>query len=84
MIESGAIPVMRLTEVFRQAARSRIISNAHRINKGAMPDLRRPEGESDFYFVPADDPETAVSKILDLVRTRIPFDLPFCNQVWSH
>ena len=72
VIASGAVPVVRLTEVFRQAARSRIIVNAHRINQGSVPDLARPEGESDFYFVPADDPETAVPLILELVRTRIP------------
>jgi exodeoxyribonuclease V alpha subunit len=72
MIESGAIPVARLTEVFRQAAHSQIIMNAHRINEGAIPDLRKPEGESDFYFVPADDPETAVARILELVCSRIP------------
>jgi exodeoxyribonuclease V alpha subunit len=64
--------VVRLTEVFRQAAASRIIINAHRINQGAMPDLSGPAGESDFYFVPAEDPETAVQPILELVRTRIP------------
>ena len=72
MIESGTIPVVRLTEVFRQAAQSQIIINAHRINEGAIPDLRKPEGESDFYFVPADDPETAIPRILELVRSRIP------------
>ena len=72
IIESGAIPVVRLTEVFRQAAQSQIIVNAHRINEGTLPDLRKPAGESDFYFVPADEPETAVSRILELVRTRIP------------
>jgi exodeoxyribonuclease V alpha subunit len=72
MITSGAIPVVKLTEVFRQAAASQIIVNAHRINQGIIPDLRRPDGESDFYFVPADDPETAVGRIIELVRTRIP------------
>jgi exodeoxyribonuclease V alpha subunit len=72
IIGSGAVPVVRLTEVFRQAAASRIIINAHRINQGAMPDLRAPAGESDFYFVPAEDPETAVQRILELVKTRIP------------
>ena len=72
VIASAAVPVARLTEVFRQAARSRIIVNAHRVNEGAVPDLRRPEGESDFYFVPAPDPETAVARVLELVRTRIP------------
>ena len=58
MIESGAVPVVRLTEVFRQAAKSQIIVNAHRINEGVFPDLRRPESQTDFYFVEADDPET--------------------------
>ena len=72
VIASGAIPVVRLTEVFRQAAMSRIIVNAHRINEGITPDLDKPGGESDFYFVPADDPETAVLRIVELVRTRIP------------
>ena len=72
MITSGAVPVVRLTEVFRQAAQSRIITNAHRINQGSIPDLGKPEGDSDFYFVQADDPETAVSRIIELVKTRIP------------
>ena len=72
MIASGAVPVVRLTEVFRQAAKSRIIVNSHRINQGQMPDLNRPEEESDFYYVAADDPETAVARIVDLVKTRIP------------
>jgi exodeoxyribonuclease V alpha subunit len=72
MIESGAIPVVRLTEVFRQAAESRIIVNAHRINQGVIPDLRKPDAESDFYFIEAEDPETAVSRIIELVKTRIP------------
>ena len=58
IIGSGAAPVVRLTEVFRQAAASRIIINAHRINQGLMPDLSAPAGNSDFYFVPAEDPET--------------------------
>jgi exodeoxyribonuclease V alpha subunit len=72
IIGSGVVPVVRLTEVFRQAAASRIIINAHRINQGAMPGLSAPAGESDFYFVPAEDPETAVQRILELVKTRIP------------
>ena len=72
IIASGAVPVARLTEVFRQAARSRIVTAAHGINRGAIPDLSRPEGESDFYFVQAEDPETAVSRIVELVKTRIP------------
>jgi exodeoxyribonuclease V alpha subunit len=72
IIGSGAVPVARLSEVFRQAAQSRIITSAHRINQGAMPDLAKPDGNSDFYFVPAADPETAVLRIIDLVKTRIP------------
>src|SRR4030088_126478 len=72
MVTSGAVPVVRLTEVFRQAAQSRIVTSAHRINQGSIPDLGRPEGNSDFYFVQADDPETAVPRIIELVKTRIP------------
>jgi AAA domain/ATP-dependent RecD-like DNA helicase SH3 domain len=72
IIGSGAVPVVRLTEVFRQAAASRIIINAHRINQGLMPHLSAPAGDSDFYFVPAEDPETAVQRILELVKTRLP------------
>ncbi len=72
IISSGAVPVVRLTEVFRQAAQSRIITTAHRINQGSMPDLSPPGAESDFYFVQADDPETAVGRIIELAKTRIP------------
>jgi exodeoxyribonuclease V alpha subunit len=72
IIASGSVPVVRLTEVFRQAAQSRIITSAHRINQGIIPDLARPEGDSDFFFVPADDPEAAVERIVELVKTRIP------------
>ena len=72
IIGSNAIPVVRLTEVFRQAAQSKIITSAHRINQGQIPDLTKPDGESDFYFVPAEDPEQAVARILDLVKNRIP------------
>jgi len=72
VIDSHAIPVVRLTEVFRQAAQSKIITSAHRINQGKMPDLAKPSGDSDFYFVPADDPEQAILRIVDMVRNRIP------------
>ena len=56
----------------RQAARSRIVTTAHGINRGAIPDLSRPERDSDFYFLPAEDPETAAARIVKLVKTRIP------------
>ncbi|MEB3331737.1 MAG: AAA family ATPase, partial [Synechococcaceae cyanobacterium] len=73
-IASAAIPVARLSEVFRQAAASRIITAAHAINAGTLPDLRSPpEGESsDFYFLPAETPEQAVALILKVVGERIP------------
>ena len=72
IIGSGAIQVVRLTDVFRQAATSRIVASAHRINAGQMPEFKAGDGESDFYFVPAEDPEQAVERILTLVRERIP------------
>ncbi len=72
IIGSSVVPVVRLTEVFRQAAESRIITNAHRINQGKSPDLSTPDGETDFYFVPAEDPEQAVARIITLVQSRIP------------
>ena len=71
VIASGAVPVVRLTEVFRQAARSRIVTGAHRINRGQMPELEAVDG-SDFYFVPADEPDDAARKLLAVVTERIP------------
>ncbi|HEX2555116.1 MAG TPA: ATP-dependent RecD-like DNA helicase [Microvirga sp.] len=71
VIGSGAVPVVRLTEVFRQAAASRIVASAHRINRGEVPDLE-PVADSDFYFVEADDAEEGVHKLVTLVRERIP------------
>jgi exodeoxyribonuclease V alpha subunit len=71
IIASGAVPVVRLTEVFRQAAESRIIVNAHRINRGLMPEWIQ-DPMSDFHFVECADPEDGVAKILHIVRERIP------------
>jgi exodeoxyribonuclease V alpha subunit len=71
IIASSAVPVVRLTEVFRQAAESRIIVNAHRINQGLMPDLARVES-GDFHFIAATDAEEGVRKMLAIVRERIP------------
>jgi exodeoxyribonuclease V alpha subunit len=70
VIASGAMPVVRLTEVFRQAAESRIIVNAHRINQGLMPSLTPIEG-GDFYFVDAADAEEGIQKLLAIVQERI-------------
>jgi exodeoxyribonuclease V alpha subunit len=74
LINSSALPVARLTEVFRQAASSRIITTAHAINAGTIPDLRPPPAEAttDFYFLPAETPEQAVALILKVVGERIP------------
>ena len=73
IIESGAVPVVRLTEVFRQAAESRIIVNAHRINRGEMPELdSRPDEPSDFYFVEVETPDECAARVVQLVSERIP------------
>ena len=72
-ISSGAIPVVELVEVFRQAASSDIVCNAHLINKGEMPALESsPSRLSDFYFIRQNDPEQVADIIVDLVRSHIP------------
>lgn len=73
LIESEVIPTLRLTEIFRQAASSQIIVNAHKINKGYIPKLKSEPGElSDFYFVEANTPELIHEKLLQIVTERIP------------
>jgi exodeoxyribonuclease V alpha subunit len=72
LIASGAVAVVRLTEVFRQAAGSQIITNAHRIRRGQMPDLRRADPSSDFHFIERDDPEKIAATLTKLVQKRIP------------
>ena len=71
VIASGAVPVVRLTEVFRQAAQSRIVTNAHRINQAQMPEPGADPG-SDFHLVRCTDPEDGVAKLLEIVAKRIP------------
>lgn len=71
LIASGAVPCVRLTEIFRQAADSRIILSAHDINAGTVPDLR-PHREGDFFFLDHPDPEDIRHVIVDLVKTRLP------------
>jgi exodeoxyribonuclease V alpha subunit len=72
-IESGAVPVARLTEIFRQAAQSQIITNAHKVNSGRIPNLDVAKGsDTDFYFVEAHDPEDGVAKIIEIVKNRLP------------
>jgi len=72
-INSQKIPTVKLTEIFRQAATSRIITNAHRINQGYMPPLEcELEEMSDFYFLQSDTTEEIQSKLLKVVSERIP------------
>ena len=72
IIASGRVPVVRLKEVFRQAAQSRIVTTAHQINRGRIPDLGPVEGPTDFYFWPSAEPEQAVPLIIHLVSRLIP------------
>ena len=73
VIASGVVPVVELLEVFRQAAESDIICNAHLINKGELPELHQSAGQkTDFYFFRQDDAEAAADLVVDLVRERIP------------
>jgi len=72
LIESGVVPVVRLIEVFRQAAHSRIITTAHLINEGFMPETPAKEAGSDFYFVERSEPEQIATTLLGMVKQRIP------------
>jgi exodeoxyribonuclease V alpha subunit len=72
IIESGAAPVLRLTEVFRQAAHSQIVTTAHRIRDGKMPDYQTEDRASDFYFVARQEPEEIGEFLVELVAQRIP------------
>jgi|APSaa5957512622_1039677.scaffolds.fasta_scaffold25517_1 exodeoxyribonuclease V alpha subunit len=70
MIASEQIPITRLTTIFRQAADSQIITNAHRINQGQMPFFAKDEGQ--FYLFPAEDAVAAADWVVDVVTERIP------------
>jgi len=72
-ITSGRFPVVRLTEIFRQARQSRIVISAHLVREGKFPRLRTDqEGLSDFYFIEKEGPEEVLQVILKLCRDRIP------------
>lgn len=71
LISSEQIGVTRLTEIFRQAKGSKIITNAHRINHGEFPEINTPE-KSDFHFISAETPEAIGQVILELVSKEIP------------
>ncbi|MDO8784867.1 MAG: AAA family ATPase, partial [Syntrophales bacterium] len=73
IIDSGTVPVVELTEIFRQARESSIIVNAHKINEGTIPYLKSsPEKLQDFYFIEEEEPEKVLAMIITLVRERIP------------
>jgi exodeoxyribonuclease V alpha subunit len=76
VIRSDVAGVVRLTEIFRQAAASQIVVGAHQVNQGQMPELAPPPGadptRSDFYFVGRDDPVSTRDTVIDLVAERIP------------
>lgn len=72
IIESNTLPVVVLNEIFRQARQSLIIVNAHKINQGIIPKVRKPDPSDDFFFIREEDPESALSTILSLVTSRVP------------
>ena len=71
IIDSAAVPVVRLTQIFRQAQKSHIIRNAHRINSGEMPIVEN-DAAADFYFIQEGDPERVVELVEELCATRLP------------
>jgi exodeoxyribonuclease V alpha subunit len=77
LIDSGAVAVVRLDEVFRQAARSLIVVNAHRINRGQMPVWESAERSGDFFFIERQEPEEILETLKYLVTDRIPTSLGF-------
>jgi exodeoxyribonuclease V alpha subunit len=70
-ISSGVVPVVKLTEIFRQAAQSRIITAAHSINHGQMPDLK-PSADADFFFLERNSGEEIQQTIVQLMKERLP------------
>ncbi|HET9210000.1 MAG TPA: ATP-dependent RecD-like DNA helicase [Thermoanaerobaculia bacterium] len=72
LIRSEAVEVVRLTEIFRQAERSLIVVNAHRVNQGVMPILEAVDSQGDFFFIERAEPEAIVETIAEIVAKRIP------------
>ena len=71
IIDSAEVSVVRLTQIFRQAQKSHIIRNAHRINSGEMPIVEN-HADADFYFIQEGDPERVVELVEELCATRLP------------
>lgn len=83
VIDSGMISTVRLTEIFRQASTSKIITNSHRINQGLLPIANNSQDLSDFYCIYAGTPEEIFSKLMQVVLERIPqrFSLHQVNDI---
>jgi exodeoxyribonuclease V alpha subunit len=71
IIRSGVVPIVRLTEIFRQAGQSWIVRAAHQVNNGTVPESA-PAGQGDFYIIEADSPAAILERIIPMVRDRIP------------
>ena len=71
IIDSEAVPVVRLTKIFRQAQQSRIITNAHKVNEGKFPDISNGKN-SDFFFLNREEPEVIAKEIVELVKNKLP------------
>jgi exodeoxyribonuclease V alpha subunit len=72
LIRSQAVEVVRLTEIFRQAEKSLIVVNAHRVNQGKMPVYESVDSDGDFFFIERRDPQEVVETVCELVARRIP------------
>jgi exodeoxyribonuclease V alpha subunit len=70
MLRSGTLPIVRLQTIFRQAQESLIVMNAHRVNRGELPELRNVK--SDFFFLRCGSDEAAAQMVQDLCSTRLP------------
>ena len=73
MLRSNALPSVRLTEIFRQAQQSLIVTNAHRVNQGVLPELK--DVKSDFFFLPSRSEEAVGQTIAELCSTRLPTNM---------
>ena len=87
LIECGVVPVARLTEIYRQAASSRIITAAHAVNRGELPPIGGAKPDSDFFFLECGEAESTLSTLVDVVSRRLPahygFDPSWDIQVLS-
>jgi exodeoxyribonuclease V alpha subunit len=72
LMDSGVVPVARLTQIYRQAQQSLIVVNAHRINQGDFPELAGLDDEKDFVFIPRQEPAAIKGSLLNLVCNELP------------